>query len=170
MIPCSLQASESSFNGSRWNGVDLMPQSPSFEREHVEAVVMLAGDDDVFHPGIFRDAHPFLCVELDGVELLSEFFVLRHGHVRLFQKPFGIVRFAVPLAGGHRIDAPVNEHPEASLAEPFHPLAFLRGRFGGRLGFGFAGAEKANVAASNAAVIRFEIRERFIVWPPRVNR
>lgn len=44
-----------------------------------EAVMMLAGDDDVLHPGFLRQAHPGVGVVLDRVELLRDGFVVGLG-------------------------------------------------------------------------------------------
>ena len=99
--------------------------------EHAEAVVVFGGDDDVFHAGILGQAHPFLGVELHRVELAGELLVLGDGHLGFLEEPFAVVGVAVPLAGGHGIDAPVNEQAEAGLAEPGHALVALGGRFGG---------------------------------------
>ena len=130
-MPASLQASASSLSGSRWKGVDLMHQSVRLGAEHAEAVVVLGGDDDVFHAGVLGQAHPLLGVELHRVELAGELLVLRDGHLGLLEEPFAVVGLALPLAGGHGIDAPVNEQPEAGLAEPGHALVARRLGFGG---------------------------------------
>ena len=88
----------------------------------------------IFHAGLFGQGHPLLGVELHGIELLGEFLVLRDRHVRLFHEPLAVVGLALPLARGHRVDAPVDEQPEAGLGEPFHPGGPLLGRFDGVAG------------------------------------
>ncbi len=47
--------------------------------EHAEAVVMLAGDDDVFHAGVLGGAHPVVGVEFHRIELRHELGVLESG-------------------------------------------------------------------------------------------
>ena len=98
--------------------------------EHRKAVVVLAGDDDVFHPRVFRRLNPLARVELNGVELGGEFLVVGHLHLLVREVPLrdALVALEVGRVGGHGVDAPVDEHPELRLAPPLRPrLELLRG-------------------------------------------
>ena len=99
--------------------------------EHAKAVVVLGGDDDIFHPGVLGEAHPLFGVEPHGVELARELLVLGYRHLGFFEKPLAVIGLAVPLAGGHGINPPMDEQPEPGVAEPGHPLVALGGGFGG---------------------------------------
>ncbi len=89
---------------------------------HGEAVVMLAGDHDVLHPGILRHLDPFVRVEFDGIELAGEFLVFGHRDLGAVHDPLADAGdgFAVPLARRNGIQAPVNEQSEFCIPEPFH--------------------------------------------------
>jgi len=91
--------------------------------EHRKPIVMLRGDDDVLHPGVLGDAHPFIRVELHRVELAGQLGV------------FGDRDFAAvhhPLAARRDgIQPPVDEHPELRLPEPVHAAVGLPGRLRG---------------------------------------
>ena len=133
-MPAFLQAAASSFIGSRLNGVDMMPQSVSFVSNMAKPSWCLLVMTMYFMPASLAIAHPLLGVELDGIELVAELFVLRDGHLGLFQDPFAVVLLVLPLARRHGIHAPVDEHAELGLAEPVHAgvvlffgLLFVRG-------------------------------------------
>src|ERR1700722_5066779 len=102
---------------------------------HGEAVVVLAGDDEILHAGILRHLHPGVCVELDGVELFSELGVLDGGDLGAVHDPLADAGdwLAFPFAGGNRVEAPVDEEAEFSLAKPLHFGALRSRRRGGRL-------------------------------------
>ena len=50
-----------------------------FAVEHREAVVMLAGEDQILHARVFGELNPFVGVELDRIELLVEIVVNLNG-------------------------------------------------------------------------------------------
>ena len=78
-------------------------------------------------------------VELHGIELLGELRVVGHGNLAAVHDPLADAAdlLAVPGAGGHGVEAPVDEHAEPRLAPPGHPLvALLLGFLGKRLFFG----------------------------------
>ena len=94
-------------------------------RPHGEAVVVLGGDDQVLHPRAFDQAHPLLGVEFHRVEWRHHpQLVLFQGDLLNAHQVLGVSRkgLAVPLAGGARIGAPVNEAAEARLAPPCQTL------------------------------------------------
>ena len=85
-----------------------------------EAVVMLRGDDDVFHARVFRELHPLVGVELDRIELPGELLVFLHRDLRAVHDPLADAgnAAAFPLAGGNRVEPPVNEEAVLRLVEP----------------------------------------------------
>lgn len=91
--------------------------------------MMFAGDDDVFHAGGLGEPDPGAGVELDGVKLVGEAFVLGDGHAGLFEEPLAVVGIALPFAGRHGVNAPVNEQTKASRVEPRHATGLGLGRF-----------------------------------------
>ena len=56
--------------------------------EHREAVVVLGGDDDVFHAGILGDFDEVIGIELGGVELVGVLVVLGDGNPGVVHDPF----------------------------------------------------------------------------------
>ena len=56
--------------------------------EHSEAVMMLGGNDDVFHAGIFGGLDDFSGVKFDGVKLAGQRGVLGHRNLVIKHKPF----------------------------------------------------------------------------------
>ena len=102
--------------------------------EHGEAVVVLRGDDDVLHAGVLGDRHPLVGVELHRVELLGVAGVFGHGDLAVVHDPLADAAdlLAVVGAGGHAVEAPVDEHAEAGLAPPLHAGVALGLGLGGR--------------------------------------
>ena len=76
-----------------------------------ETVMMLRGQYSVFHAGILCDPGPFLRVIIHWVEFLEERLIVLNGYPLCAADPFA--------AGGDGVQAPVNEHTETVLAEPF---------------------------------------------------
>ncbi len=104
---------------------------------HGEAVVMLAGDDDVLHAGVLGHLHPGIGVELHGIELLGAAVRIRvTGILAWFMIHSPIPGMALPFhsPAGMAVEPPMNEQAELRLAEPFHPLVLgrLLGRRAGR--------------------------------------
>ena len=89
---------------------------------HGEPVVMLAGDHDVLHPGIFGHPHPFLGIELHRIEVSGELLVLLHRDLGAVHDPLADPRdrLSLPLTGRNRVQPPVNEKAELCLPEPLH--------------------------------------------------
>ena len=89
--------------------------------EHRETVVMFAGDDEILHPAVFRQANPFVRVKVDRVEHARQAGIIgdRNGALRL--NPFRIRPYNLlpVLAAEQRIQSPVNHHAIAGLFEPF---------------------------------------------------
>ena len=69
-----------------------------------ESVVMLGGNDQVFHAGGFGHAHPVLGVELGGVELAVELVILVSGDL-CAPRPTDLRAFDTDRS-------PVDEHAE----------------------------------------------------------
>ena len=78
--------------------------------EHAEAVVVLARDGDVLHPGPLGGLDPRLGVEGRRVEPRGELLVFGDGDLVLVHDPF-------PLAQ-EGIDAPMDEEAEPGIREP----------------------------------------------------
>ena len=95
--------------------------------EQRKAVVVLAGDDDVFHAGFFGELHPLVGIVFDRIELLGVLAIFGHGNLAAVHDPLADAAdlLAVVGAGGHGIHAPVDEHAEPGLAPPGHALVAL---------------------------------------------
>ena len=100
--------------------------------EHGEAVVVLGGDDDVLHAGGLGQRDDVVRGEAGGVELRCERLVIRDGDGAVVHDPLADAGdlLAVPRAGGHGVESPVDEHAETRVAPPRHAGVFLRGRLG----------------------------------------
>ena len=83
-----------------------------FAVEHTEAIVMLAGDGNVFDPRIFRHLNPRMGIKFCGIELRRQLFVLADGDAFVVHNPFAMAN--------QRIDSPVNKHAKARIAEPLY--------------------------------------------------
>ena len=103
-----------------------------FAMKHGKAVVMLGGDDHVFHARRLSERHPLLGVEFFGIKLLGVTRISGDGDFGVVHDPFAEAGdlLAVVTAGRHGIDAPVDEHAEAGGAPPFHAGVALFLRFG----------------------------------------
>jgi hypothetical protein len=96
-----------------------------FRRIHGEAVVVLGGDDEVFHAGVFKEVDPGGGVELFGVEggddvgevLLTRNFEDAHDVFRI-----GAGAFALVDAAEFGVDAPVHEAAETGITPPVEAL------------------------------------------------
>ena len=89
---------------------------------HREPVVVLGHQRDVLHARFLGQGHVLLGVELDRVELLVEVVVNLDRHLPA-ARPADLGALQA-----HR--PPVDEHAEAGVDPPLHPLGFLGGRFG----------------------------------------
>ncbi len=96
---------------------------------HREAVVMLAGDDDVLHAGVLGHLHPLLGIELHRIELRGQLLVLLDRDLGPVHDPLADAGdlLALPFPGGNGIQPPVDEQAELGLAEPVHPRRLLGG-------------------------------------------
>ncbi len=85
--------------------------------KHGEAVMVLGRDDDVFHPGVAGNFHPFLGVKFHWIELLDERRVVRDRNLLVEHDPFAEVGhlFAPISPGRYGIDAPVDKHSKSRL-------------------------------------------------------
>jgi len=92
---------------------------------------------------IFGQANPFVGIEFDRVKLGGVLTVIGDGDFAAVHDPLAnaLDLFALIGAGGHGINAPMNEHAEAGLAPPVHARVPLLRRFGGGhlLGLGVHG-------------------------------
>ena len=73
-----------------------------------------------FTAGVLGRSAPLEGVKLDRVELSGKSVVLFTRHLGLELEPLAVIGLALPLARGHGVDAPVDEHPEFGVAEPRH--------------------------------------------------
>ena len=97
--------------------------------EHREAVVVLRGEDDVLHPGVAGDPHPFVGVEEDRIERLRERRILGVGDAEVGLRPFRDAghHAPAPLAAEEGVEPPVDHQPVLGLLEP--PAGGLQLRF-----------------------------------------
>src|SRR5262245_36412494 len=87
--------------------------------------MMLRGDDQVSHPRILERADPAVRVEFDGVELAGNLSAVDgERDLCLSHDVLGVTahRRTFPISAEAGIHAPVDEHPEASLAPPRESL------------------------------------------------
>jgi len=94
---------------------------------------MFGSDDDVAHAGFLGEGHPLIGIEFDGIKLFGVGLVAGHGDLAFMHDPFADPGdgLAVIGAGGHGINAPVDEHAEAGVAPPAHAGVAFRGGFVG---------------------------------------
>ena len=92
--------------------------------------MVLGGDDDVFHPGVLRELHPGVSVELGGIELPRELLVLLHRNLGAIHDPLAETErlLAFPFARRNGVKAPVDEHSVLRLFEPGKPRLARFGR------------------------------------------
>ena len=99
---------------------------------HREAVVMLGGEDDVFHARALGQPHPGVGVELHRVEALVKVVVDVGRHRFIAAK---VVRMAdarpTDFLAAEARWSPVDEHPEPRVAPPRQPRVALGLSFGG---------------------------------------
>ena len=96
---------------------------------HRKTIVVLAGDDDVFHAGILGQLGDRLGVELVGLEGGGEFLVFGDGNIGhlLVHDPLAdaIVGLAIHFVAELRIEPPVDEHRVIALIEQLAPLGVV---------------------------------------------
>ena len=89
---------------------------------HAESVVMLGGEDHVFHTSVLHDFGPLHGVELRRIELVFQppipFLVLIVGHIPPASNPVDILGTDAPRLhdAGHRIESPVEDDAELEVA------------------------------------------------------
>src|SRR5215470_10195091 len=98
---------------------------------------MLGSDHHVFHARVFGDTHPLTRVKPHGIKLRRKLFVVGARNVGPFHDPLAdaVGTESFVLTRRNRVESPVNEHTEARLTPPTHPLvafyfAFWSGDFG----------------------------------------
>ena len=91
--------------------------------KHAEAFVVLGGDHHVFHPRASHQLRPLLRIELRRTKLPRILCVKGIGQSCLLLNPLAVICLASPLAGGNRVQAPVDKQTELRIAEPGHALA-----------------------------------------------
>ena len=87
---------------------------------HRKPLVVLRGDHEVLHAGFLGQPDARGRVELGGIEPRGELLVLGDGYARARHDPraeAGNV-LSLPLAGGNRVEAPVDEHAESGRTPP----------------------------------------------------
>ena len=90
--------------------------------------MVLGGDHDVLHPGLFGQPDPGIRIVLHRIELGGILAVALYRNFATPHDPLSNARDLLPVIrpGGDGIDTPVDEHTEAGLAPPFHPcIAFF---------------------------------------------
>src|SRR6185436_7237430 len=85
------------------------------------------------------DPHPLVRVELHRVELGGDLRVLDERDLEVPHHVLGLAVLALPVAAVLRIEAPVDEHPEARLAPPLQPPRHRLGRLGAQQGLSVVG-------------------------------
>src|SRR5208283_2580916 len=96
--------------------------------EFTEAVVMPAGEDEVFHAGGLGDGHPSVRIEIGGIEVAVEIVINLDGDLRAGRP------VSAPLAAARPADLgaleadrpPVDEQAKSRLAPPVEPLGARR--------------------------------------------
>ena len=98
--------------------------------EHVEAVMMLCCEHDIFHPGIFGRLSPFVRIEVNRIESVFKVFIeakiLHVGHP--FRAPFVFPfrEFRTDCPGLNHtelaVGSPMDEHTEFQIL----PLCYVR--------------------------------------------
>src|SRR2546422_1239601 len=97
--------------------------------EQTKAVVMLGGDDDVFHTCFLSRPDPGIGIKLDRIKLREKLIVLLDGNMCRVANPFTVSGLILPFSGRDRIESPMNEQTESSFVPPFHT--------GGKVGLRF---------------------------------
>ena len=116
IIEEQLDALPVAFLGQRLQGIFAIRRSVHdvplalFGAEHGEAVVVLAGDGDVFHPRALGQRHPGGGIELHRIELRRQLRILGHRHLAVVHNPFAVAE--------HAVNAPMNEQAELIVLEP----------------------------------------------------
>ena len=85
-----------------------------------------------FMPASLASPTKALASNFGGIELVHVFrLVVGDRNPGLVHHPFGAVgrHLALVFPAGHRIDAPVDKHPETCGVPPLHPCRMLLGRF-----------------------------------------
>ena len=101
--------------------------------EQGETVVMFRGDHHVAHAGFLGQGGPCRGIIFHRIEILGIGLVAVHRDFAVEHDPLADAAdlFAVVGSGGHRIDAPMDEHAELRLAPPSHAgIALGRGFIG----------------------------------------
>ena len=81
-----------------------------FGGPQTKAVVVLGGDDEIFHARQFGHTGPFFGVEQIGVEVGEVLLVVGNADFFAVADPF--------VAGGQGVQPPVDEHAEAVVGKP----------------------------------------------------
>ena len=130
-MPASLQAAASSLSGSRGKGVDFRHQSVNCERYMPKPSWCLLVMTMYFMPASLAIFTHSAASNFTGLNFPSELLILGYRELCLFEKPLAVLVVVFPLARGHGVHAPVDEHPEPCLAKPFHAGVVILRRFRG---------------------------------------
>ena len=93
-----------------------------------KSIVVLAGDDDVFHPSVLGDADPLFGIKFDRIEFRGERLVFFDRDFLGAHDPF-----ASSWLG---IETPMNKHAEFILVQPIRPVLRSHFKIQGRMGVG----------------------------------
>ena len=89
--------------------------------------MVLGGDDDPFHPGLFRQLGNLAGVEFVGIELLGQGHVIGLRDMHLPLDPFAdaVEGLPAPFAAEMGEESPVNEHAVISVTEERGAIRFF---------------------------------------------
>src|SRR5262245_48892557 len=79
--------------------------------EHRKAVMMLAGNSDVFHSGCLGQSNPFSRTELRWIELRRDFLIFGNWNLLFVHDPFALTQDTV--------HSPMDEHAKLCVLKPF---------------------------------------------------
>jgi hypothetical protein len=93
-----------------------------------KSVVVLAGDDDVFHAGILGQPCNGAGIETGRVKIFRNLFVLTDrdsGHIAVHDPlADSVISFAFPFTAQMRVKPPVDKHGVVAFVEEFSSSGF----------------------------------------------
>ena len=94
--------------------------------EEGEAVVVLAGHDEILHPAFLCQTDPLVRVKIHRVKGRCQLVVFCHGDPLVGLDPFRIAAafFSVPFSAQKGIQSPVGHHAVLGLFKPFSHIHF----------------------------------------------
>jgi hypothetical protein len=88
--------------------------------EHSKAIMVLGGENEVFHTCILSQGNPLVRIEVNGIEALGKLGIFRIGDGHEALDPLCIVPdpTAPPFTGQQRVKTPMGHHTILGLFEP----------------------------------------------------